>query len=78
MVVIPMTSMNNSGQGLKTFLLENELKDYELFVVHDDIDLGFGRFRIKKSSSDGGHNGCLLYTSPSPRDVGISRMPSSA
>jgi len=57
MVVIPMTSMNNSGQGLKTFLLENELKDYELFVVHDDIDLGFGRFRIKKSSSDGGHNG---------------------
>ena len=23
MVVIPMTSMNNSGQGLKTFLLEN-------------------------------------------------------
>ena len=23
-------------------------------------------------------NGCLLYTSPSPRDVGISRMPSSA
>ena len=22
--------------------------------------------------------GCLLYTSPSPRDVGISRMPSSA
>ena len=23
-------------------------------------------------------NICLLYTSPSPRDVGISRMPSSA
>ena len=25
-----------------------------------------------------GYNTCLLYTSPSPRDVGISRMPSSA
>ena len=24
------------------------------------------------------HNGCLLYTSPSPRDVEESRMPSSA
>ena len=24
------------------------------------------------------NNFCLLYTSPSPRDVGISRMPSSA
>ena len=23
-------------------------------------------------------NGCLLYTSPSPRDYGTSRMPSSA
>ena len=26
----------------------------------------------------GGGAGCLLYTSPSPRDSGISRMPSSA
>ena len=25
-----------------------------------------------------GRNGCLLYTSPSPRDSGKSRMPSSA
>ena len=24
------------------------------------------------------YNGCLLYTSPSPRDIGESRMPSSA
>ena len=25
-----------------------------------------------------GHKGCLLYTSPSPRDATLSRMPSSA
>ena len=25
-----------------------------------------------------GDNNCLLYTSPSPRDLGKSRMPSSA
>ena len=25
-----------------------------------------------------GSNICLLYTSPSPRDIGLSRMPSSA
>ena len=29
-----------------------------------------------RGSAEGG--GCLLYTSPSPRDSGISRMPSSA
>ena len=27
---------------------------------------------------DGGRNACLLYTSPSPRDLSTSRMPSSA
>ena len=28
--------------------------------------------------SDLNNNDCLLYTSPSPRDVSLSRMPSSA
>ena len=32
---------------------------------------------ITKGGPDGG-DGCLLYTSPSPRDIGPSRMPSSA
>ena len=27
---------------------------------------------------DGSYNSCLLYTSPSPRDLSTSRMPSSA
>ena len=33
-------------------------------------DLGFDPYDIVK--------GCLLYTSPSPRDRSVSRMPSSA
>ena len=33
----------------------------------DDVHLSFSKF-----------NNCLLYTSPSPRDPSISRMPSSA
>ena len=32
-------------------------------------------WRVRK---DGGISGCLLYTSPSPRDGLLSRMPSSA
>ena len=39
MLVIPMTSMNNSGQGLKAFLIDKNIKDYNLLVIHDDIDL---------------------------------------
>ena len=43
-----------------------------------------GHFEVVKSLLNGTHNGqvytkdCLLYTSPSPRDVEESRMPSSA
>ena len=35
---------------------------------------------IKQTEEVIGHNiiGCLLYTSPSPRDLSTSRMPSSA
>ena len=31
-----------------------------------------------KGMAEAGGEGCLLYTSPSPRDRGCSRMPSSA
>ena len=30
------------------------------------------------TGTDDAHKGCLLYTSPSPRDRSVSRMPSSA
>ena len=32
----------------------------------------------QKYHNHGRHRGCLLYTSPSPRDATLSRMPSSA
>ena len=39
-------------------------------------------FQILKKQADDGIDifggGCLLYTSPSPRDLDLSRMPSSA
>ena len=36
------------------------------------IDLGVGVYKDEQG------NTCLLYTSPSPRDSNLSRMPSSA
>ena len=53
---------------------------HELAMIMQNIDLAdYLEFEINnegliKLDSDC----CLLYTSPSPRDVGISRMPSSA
>ena len=61
------------------------VKSIENFVNQDElIDLmkknGFQNCTYRNLS--GGivsiHSGCLLYTSPSPRDSGKSRMPSSA
>ena len=55
---------------------------------HPMIHLGLGQpdFKTpkhvveaaKKALDDGHHGYCLLYTSPSPRDGNVSRMPSSA
>ena len=41
---------------------------------------GFGNFDLRDKRSRPGRNPktCLLYTSPSPRDLSTSRMPSSA
>ena len=36
------------------------------------------RFHLKSFKALGGAYACLLYTSPSPRDKTVSRMPSSA
>ena len=37
-----------------------------------------GMGRLKENPGDQDALGCLLYTSPSPRDLSTSRMPSSA
>ena len=58
------------------------MEDVEECCKHDDIRVIFILFgdvcsigSIVKTIRDAG---CLLYTSPSPRDVEESRMPSSA
>ena len=52
--------------------------DFEEFIKKSsEVDfLSFGETR--KNLSSRGSRYCLLYTSPSPRDKRLSRMPSSA
>ncbi len=56
-IILPMVSMNNSGDAIKSYFKYNNIEKTEVVIIHDDIDLAFGRLRIKKGSSDGGHNG---------------------
>ena len=48
------------------------------WVLQDTMDSTIkGEFKVMDRVS-GGDERCLLYTSPSPRDLSTSRMPSSA
>ncbi len=57
LVVKPMTYMNRSGGPLRKVLddLDGTLAD--VLVVVDDFELELGRLRVRRSGSDGGHNG---------------------
>lgn len=53
----PMTYMNRSGAPTGSLLTLWGLTCREMIVIHDDMDLTFGRIKIKKKGGDGGHKG---------------------
>lgn len=53
----PMTFMNRSGEAVKKAADFFRLAMEDLVVVHDDLDLPFGRLRFKRRGGDGGHQG---------------------
>jgi peptidyl-tRNA hydrolase, PTH1 family len=56
-LVKPRTFMNRSGEGVKRAADFFHLRIEDLIVVHDDLDLPFGRLRFKHRGGDGGHQG---------------------
>ncbi len=80
-ILLPMVSMNISGQALKNYMKYNEVNQQNTLVIHDDIDLPFGRLRLKNLSSDGGHNGIKSINSVFQSNeyfrlkVGVGRPP---
>ena len=67
-VVIAVSAIRKSLT--KTLLNEPEVHDVEVEVSHDREARRITRIVARGT--------CLLYTSPSPRDLSTSRMPSSA
>jgi PTH1 family peptidyl-tRNA hydrolase len=55
----PMTFMNLSGPAVRHLADSFRLDTKHLLVIHDDIDLVFGRIKIKMKGGDGGHNGVM-------------------
>lgn len=53
----PQTMMNNSGQSVKAVLDFYKLTPENLIVIHDDIDIEIGKYKISSDSGSAGHNG---------------------
>ena len=53
----PMTFMNRSGGPLQKAMSSGGIKQEDLIVLHDEVELPFGEVRLKKDGGHKGHNG---------------------
>ena len=53
----PRSYVNKSGHSVLAAAQGLSLEPAEIIVVHDDMDLGFGRLRLRSDGGAGGHNG---------------------
>ena len=68
----PNTYMNLSGKAVRYWLQKEKIPAENSLVVCDDLNLVFGKQRLRAKGSDGGHNGLksiqeLLGTDAYPR-----------
>lgn len=55
--VKPQTFMNNSGETVRKMMDFYKLTPDDITVIHDDLDIALGEFRISADSRAAGHNG---------------------
>ncbi len=83
LLFVPNTFMNESGEAVRSGLVYNKITIENLLLVHDDIDLDFGRLRIQVGGGSGGHNGIrsversLGNNEFSRLKIGVGRPPGS-
>lgn len=56
-ILLPQTYMNRSGISVKSAVQSLGTQPWDLIVIHDEVDLPFGRVRVKSGGGNGGHNG---------------------
>ncbi|MBV9350803.1 MAG: aminoacyl-tRNA hydrolase [Mycobacterium sp.] len=53
----PRSYMNESGRQVAPLAKFYSVPPADIVVIHDDLDLDFGRIRLKLGGGEGGHNG---------------------
>jgi len=56
-VLLPQTYMNRSGASVGSAVRSLGVAPGDLLVIHDDLDLDYGRIRFRAGGGHGGHNG---------------------
>jgi peptidyl-tRNA hydrolase, PTH1 family len=77
----PRSYMNESGRSVAALAKFYSVPPADLIVIHDELDIDFGKIRLKLGGGDGGHNGVRSVASAlGTRDfhrvrIGIGRPP---
>ena len=77
----PDTYMNLSGDPVSKLIKKLNIDKSNLVVIHDDLDMTFGKIRIRWNGRDGGHKGVRSIIERTGTDqfhrlkVGIGRNP---
>ena len=58
-LAMPLTFMNLSGNAVADLVKKYRVDLDSLLIVYDDLDLDFGRIKIRHQGSCGGHNGVM-------------------
>ncbi|HPK10851.1 MAG TPA: aminoacyl-tRNA hydrolase [Saprospiraceae bacterium] len=53
----PNTYMNRSGKAVNYWMQKLKINQSQLLIILDDLNLDFGKLRLRGDGSDGGHNG---------------------
>lgn len=53
----PLTMMNNSGFAVSQLVRWYKLDPARVLVVYDELDIAFGKIRLRGNGGAGGHNG---------------------
>jgi len=72
-LVKPMNFMNRSGPPVLLLIEKYNAQFKDMLVIHDDMDLEFGRIKIKEKGGHGGHNG-IRSVMDAVGDNGFARL----
>src|SRR5258708_14505042 len=53
----PQPFMNLSGRAAAALVRKHKLRTSDVWVIHDEMDIPFGKLRIRKGGGSGGNNG---------------------